>query len=103
MDFSQFVEWPVLASYAGATTMTVAIVQFTKGLLDRVIHIPTKFYSYFVALVVLYSGYYFTGQLTPSNAALIFFNGFIIAVASNGMHQSIALTATQLMGADHHD
>lgn len=103
MDFSNFVEWPILASYAGATTMTVAIVQFSKGLLDRAIHIPTKLYSYFVALAVLYSGYYFTGQLTGSTAALILFNGFIIAVASNGMHQSISLAANQLKGADDHD
>lgn len=89
MNLNDFLTWDVIATYAGATVVTALIVQFTKGLVDRLVHIPTQVYSYLVALLVLYAGFFFTGQLTASSAVLILFNGILVAVASNGAYEGV--------------
>lgn len=87
---TEFTTWEILATHAGAIAMTALVVQFTKGTLDKLVKLPTQIYSYFVALVVLYAAYFFTGQLSASNAMLLLFNGIIVAVASNGAHEGVS-------------
>lgn len=84
----EFVEWSVLATCAGALAMVLLITQLTKDLI-WVKKIPTQIWSYVIALAILYPAYYFTGQLTLSNGALILFNGMIIALAANGGFEAI--------------
>ena len=78
-----FLDWTMMASCTGAFAMVLVITQFTKGLkwIDK---LPTQLWSYLVSLAVLYAAYFFTGQLSASNAVLILFNGMIVALASNG-------------------
>ena len=83
----EFVDWPTLATYAGAFTMVLIITQFTKKL-RFIKKIPTQIWSYVVALIVLYPAYFFTEQLTASNAVLILFNAIIIAFATNGGYEA---------------
>lgn len=84
----QFVNWNMLATYAGALAMVMIITQFTKGL--KVIEkIPTQIWSYVVALAILYPAYFFTGQLTFETAALILFNAVIVALAANGGYEAL--------------
>ncbi|MEG2372650.1 MAG: hypothetical protein RSB36_07710, partial [Hydrogenoanaerobacterium sp.] len=61
---TEFTTWAILATYAGAVAMTALIVQLTKKGLDKIFKIPTQLYSYIVALAVLYTASFFTGQLT---------------------------------------
>lgn len=84
----EFVEWPMLATYTGALAMVLLITQLTKELV-WVKKIPTQIWSYILSLAILYPAYYFTGQLTSSNAALIVFNGMIIALAANGGFEAL--------------
>ena len=68
--------------------MVLLITQLTKNL-AFVKKIPTQIWSYIIALAILYPAYFFTGQLTVSNAVLILFNGMIIALATNGGFEAI--------------
>lgn len=84
----EFIEWPILATYAGALAMVVVITQITKEI-KLIKKIPTQLWSYIVALLILYSAYYFTDQLNLSNTVLIFFNGFIVSLAANGGFEAL--------------
>ncbi|MEG0116281.1 MAG: hypothetical protein RSA00_07650, partial [Hydrogenoanaerobacterium sp.] len=83
------------ATYAGAVAMTALIVQLTKGFADKIVKLPTQLYSYIIALLVLLAAYFFTGQLTLSNAVLLLFNAVIVSAASNGAYEGV----TQVLGA----
>lgn len=84
----QFVNWNMLATYAGALAMVMIITQFTKGL-KLIEKMPTQIWSYVVALVILYPAYFFTGQLTLETAILILFNAVIVALAANGGYDAL--------------
>ncbi len=84
----QFVNWNMLATYAGALAMVMIITQFTKGL-KLIEKVPTQVWSYVVALAILYPAYFFTGQLTIETAILILFNAVIVALAANGGYDAL--------------
>lgn len=86
-----FFEWSALATYAGALAMVIIVTQVTKTL-DYIKNIPTQLWSYIIALATLYPAYYFTGQLTFSNAVLIIFNAMIVALAANGGFEALCKT-----------
>ena len=79
----EFFTWTTLATYAGAVLATTLLVQLTKGIgfIDR---IPTRIYSYVIALVVLLLAAWFTATLTWSQAALCLINAAVVSLASNG-------------------
>ena len=79
----EFIEWSELATYTGALVMVLIITQLTKEL-KFIKSVPTQIWSYLIALAVLYPAYYFTGQLTASNAVLILLNSVIVALSANG-------------------
>lgn len=79
----EFIEWTELATCTGALVMVLIITQLTKEL-KFIKSVPTQIWSYLIALAVLYPAYYFTGQLTASNAVLILFNSVIVALSANG-------------------
>lgn len=93
----EFVNWSMLATYAGALSMVLIITQFTKGM-KFVNVLPTQLWSYIIALAVLYPAYYFTGQLTIENALLIMFNGVIVALAANGGFDALKKLFPSLFG-----
>ena len=97
-----FIDWSTLATYAGALTMVVIITQLTKGL-KWISRIPTQIWSYMVALAVLYSAFFFTDQLTASNAVLILFNGVIVALASNGGFDAVKRILPKLLDKETDD
>ena len=84
----QFVDWTILATYAGAVAMVELLTQVTKDI-EGINKIPTQIWSYILSVVTLYCAYYFTGNLDASNAVLILFNGFLVSVASNGVYDGI--------------
>ena len=84
MDFNEFMSWEYLATMAGCMAVTGLVTQFVKGWLDKLVHIPTQALAYLVALLVLLAAQFFTGQLTPSMAALDLLNAVIVAAATSG-------------------
>lgn len=86
MDFTEFMTWEYLATMAGCMAVTGLITQFVKGWIDKLVHIPTQAVAYVVALVVLLAAQFFTGQLTPSMAALDLLNAVLVAAATSGAY-----------------
>ena len=86
MMFENFVDWNILATYAGAVLMTALVTQCVKNA-PKIKAIPTQLVSYVVALIVLLASTYFTAGLTVESAALILFNALIVSVAANGTYE----------------
>ena len=84
----EFTTWGILATYAGALAMVMAITQLTKNI-PWIRKIPTQIWSYAVALCVLYPAYFFTGQLNWNTAVLILFNGMIVSLGANGGYEGV--------------
>lgn len=79
--------WAYLATIAGATAATLLIVQFLKVPLDKIWKIPTRAFVYFVALVLLLAGTYFTAGLTVETACLTAVNAVIVALTAYGSYE----------------
>ena len=79
--------WQYLASLAGATALTLIIVQFSKVPLDRVWRIPTRLFVYIIALVILIVATAFTTGLTMNSALMAFVNAFLVALTAYGSYE----------------
>lgn len=86
--FENFVTWEVLATFAGAVTMTALLTQALKDI-KPLANIPTRFVSYVIALITLLVATYFTVGLTVSSAVLLLFNAFIVATSASGVFDGI--------------
>ena len=58
--------------------------------LDFIKKIPTRLFSYGVAVVVLLLAAVFSGNLTIDNAVLCLINGVVVSLASNGAFDALA-------------
>lgn len=88
---TDFFTWSILATYAGAVLATGVITQIFKGIsvIDR---IPTRLFSYFVALVLLILATAFTSGLSLSSILLCIINSAVVSLASNGAFDAITNT-----------
>lgn len=86
---NEFFTWAILATYAGATLATTLVTQLLKGVgfLDR---IPTRIFSYVVALIILLAATFFTGALTCDAAALCVVNAVVVSLAANGAFDAVS-------------
>lgn len=84
----EFFTWEMLATYAGAVLATTLIVQLTKGIgfIDR---LPTRIYSYFIAVIVLVLAALFTNTLTWQQAVLCLINAVVVSLAANGTFDAV--------------
>lgn len=87
MNITDFLTWDFVATFAGATVVTVAITQFTKGFVTK--YIPTQLWSYIVSLLVITVGSFFTGTLTLSSGVLGIINALFITLAANGGYDTV--------------
>ncbi len=85
---NDFFTWAILATYAGATLATTLVTQLLKGIgfIDR---IPTRIFSYIVALIILLMATFFTGALTWDAAALCVVNAVVVSLAANGAFDAV--------------
>lgn len=83
-----FFTWAMLATYAGAVLATTLITQLLKGVgfIDRM---PTRIFSYIVALAVLLVATFFTGGFTVEAAGLCVINAVVVALAAQGAYDGI--------------
>ena len=86
---NDFFTWAILATYAGATLATTLVTQLLKGIgfIDR---IPTRIFSYVVALIILLMATFFTGALTWNTAALCVVNAAVVSLAANGAFGAVS-------------
>ena len=87
---NEFFTWAILATYAGATLATTLVTQLLKGIgfIDR---IPTRIFSYAVALILLIAATFFTGGLTWDAAALCVVNAVVVSLAANGAFDAVSM------------
>lgn len=79
--------WEYLATIAGASALTLLIVQFLKVPLDSVFHIPTRVLVYVIALAIMLTATALTSGLTVDNALLVCVNAVIAAVTAYGAYE----------------
>lgn len=89
---SEFFNWSILETYAGATLATTLVTQLLKGI-GFISRIPTQLFSYAVALVILLASTFFTGVMTWDAAALCVVNAVVVSLASNGAFEAVAKPA----------
>ena len=91
---NEFFTWTMLGTYAGAMLLTSLMTQLLKGVgfIDR---IPTRIFSYVVALLVLLAATFFTGTLTLESGALCVVNAVVVSLASNGAFDAVATRKEQ--------
>lgn len=86
---NEFFTWETLVTYAGATAATALITQIFKGV-GFIEKIPTRLFSYAIALIVLLGATFFTSGLTWQSAALCVINAVVVSLASNGAFDALA-------------
>ncbi|MDO5112181.1 MAG: hypothetical protein Q4E65_07735 [Clostridia bacterium] len=88
---NEFFTWSMLGTYAGAVLATTLTTQLLKGipLFDK---LPTRVFSYFVAVLLLLAAAAFTEGLTFSAAALSLINAVVVALAANGAFDAVQCT-----------
>ena len=90
---NDFFTWAILATYAGATLATTLVTQLLKGIgfIDR---IPTRIFSYVIALIILLVATFFTGALTWNTAVLCAVNAVVVSLAANGAFDAVTAKHT---------
>lgn len=84
---SEPVTWEYLVTVAGASLMTLLIVQFIKAPLDRVWKVPTAFVAYMIALAILVAAHAMTSGMNLNTFLLCLLNAFIAATSAMGMYE----------------
>lgn len=84
-----FFTWNSLSTSGGVLLATTMVTQLFKGtaLFAR---IPTRIFSYFVALIVLVCHLFAAGAFAWSGLALCFLNAVLVSLAANGAYDGIA-------------
>ena len=81
------VTWEYLVTIAGASLMTLLIVQFIKAPLDKLWKVPTAFVAYMIALAILVAAHTMTGGMSVNTFLLCVLNAFIAATSAMGMYE----------------
>jgi len=83
-----YTSWGYLGTMGGAMAATLVIVQFLKVPLDSIRKIPTRFFVYFIALLILLFAEYITqGTILFERAGLIVLNAIIVTTAAMGAYE----------------
>lgn len=83
-----FFTWTTLATNAGATAIVALITQVFKGV-SFIEKIPTRIFSFIVAVVVLLSASFFIGGLTLESGVLCVVNAVVVSLAANGAYDGL--------------
>ena len=91
--YEAFLTWEMLGSYSGTLGMVLILTQLTKGL-PYISRIPTRLYSYLVAVVVMLLTAIFGSRTQASDFVLLFFNAAVVALSANGGYDAL----TEVLG-----
>lgn len=80
-----FLTWEVLLTFSGLVGAVYIVVEFTKEI--RLINkVPTKYWSFFVALFLLIVTNLVIGQFVYKDIVLYILNAIVISLSSNGLN-----------------
>ena len=79
--------WAFVATNAGATVVTLGLVQFFKFPIDKVWKIPTRGLVYVIALIVMMFARKFTAGISVEDVPLVALNAYLVAAAAMGTYE----------------
>lgn len=79
-----FLTWEVLKTYASFISIVYMLVEFTKGL-KAINKIPTKYWSFFVSLILLIITNVVSGTFHTIDLVLYILTSVSISLGSNGL------------------
>lgn len=80
-----FMTWDILLSFSGLVGAVYTITEFTKEL-KLIKKIPTKYWSFFIALILLISTNLVMSTFDIKDIILYLLNAIIVSLSSNGLY-----------------
>lgn len=80
-----FLTWEVLLTFSGLVGAVYMVVEFTKEI-KFINKIPTKYWSFFIALFLLIITNIVTGTFECKDFILYFLNAIVVSLSSNGLN-----------------
>lgn len=82
---NEFLTWEVLLTFTGLVTTTYMVTEFTKEI-PLINKMQTKYWSYLIALVLLFSVNLVTGSFRYEDIVLYLLNAIPVSLSANGLH-----------------
>jgi hypothetical protein len=82
---NDFLTWDVLLTFTGLVTTTYMVTEFTKEI-PFVNKIPTKYWSYFIALILLVSVNLVYDSFRYEDIILYLLNAIPVSLSANGLN-----------------
>lgn len=79
-----FLSWGTLTTYASFVTIVFMVVEFTKGL-KYIKKIPTKYWSFFIAFILLTITNIVMGTFRAVDIVIYLLTAISISLGSNGL------------------
>ncbi len=79
-----FLSWDTLTTYASFVTIVFMVVEFTKGL-KYIKKIPTKYWSFFIAFILLTITNIVMGTFRAVDIIIYLLTAISISLGSNGL------------------
>ena len=79
-----FLSWDTLTTYASFVTIVFMVVEFTKGL-KYIKRIPTKYWSFFIAFILLTITNIVMGTFRAVDIVIYLLTAISISLGSNGL------------------
>lgn len=79
-----FLSWNTLTTYASFVTIVFMVVEFTKGL-KYIKKIPTKYWSFFIAFILLTITNIVMGTFRAVDIVIYLLTAISISLGSNGL------------------
>ena len=81
----EFLTWEVLLTFTGLVTTTYMVTEFTKEI-PLIKKLPTKYWSYIIALILLFSVNLVTGSFKYEDIVLYLLNAIPVSLSANGLN-----------------
>ena len=82
---NEFLTWEVLLTFTGLVTTTYMVTEFTKEI-PLINKIPTKYWSYIIALILLFTTNLVTGSFKYADITLYLLNAIPVSLSANGLN-----------------
>ena len=80
-----FLTWEVLLTFSGLVGAVYMVVEFTKEI-KFINKVPTKYWSFFIALILLIVTNIVIGKFVYKDIVLYMLNAIVISLSSNGLN-----------------
>ncbi len=80
-----FLTWEVLLTFSGLVGAVYMVVEFTKEI-KFINKIPTKYWSFFIAVFLIMMTNVVTGSFNYKDIVLYLLNSIVVSLSSNGLN-----------------